>query len=122
VPDDENHTKADRKQQPSDRRDCRPPLTRRQRSCGKGDMVSLFVGSAIKESGPAEGEGRHGWRERCGGRGSRPRRIESSKRASAEPLPAHRCGVSSPDPSREAQMFKRLLRILRIKRYFRKRK
>jgi hypothetical protein len=26
------------------------------------------------------------------------------------------------DPSREAEMFKRLLQILRIKRYFRKRK
>ena len=59
---------------------------------------------------------------RYGGRGYRPRRIESSKRVSAEPLPAHRCGVSSPDASREAQMLKRLLRILRIKRYFRKKK
>ena len=33
-----------------------------------------------------------------------------------------RCGVSSPNPSREAEMFKRLLQILRIKRYYRKRK
>jgi hypothetical protein len=74
------------------------------------------------KSGSHQGDRRHGRRGDSGRRGGRPRLSKSILMACWWGSRVHTAAACLLNSSREAEMFMRLLRILRIKRYFRKRR